>query len=185
MAGPEPGAIRRVLLVGFMASGKTAVGQILARKLGWRFVDLDALIEERAGRTISHIFRHEGEAAFRSLESETGTEALALEHVVLAAGGGWAAAPGRLEALDRDTLSVWLRVSADTAVQRAAAAGATRPLLDVPDPVHAARTLLARREPYYRRAHLAFDSESLSADEIARRILVEMERRNGAWSSAR
>lgn len=184
MVHPEGGPIRRVLLVGFMASGKTTVGRLLAQKLGWRFVDLDALIEERAGRTIPEIFRHEGETAFRSLEAEVGKEALALEGVVLAAGGGWAATPGRLEGLQGGTLSVWLRVSADTAVQRATAAGHARPLLDVPNPVPVARTLLTQREPYYRRAHLAFDTDGLSADEIAGRVLVEVERRNRARSSA-
>lgn len=180
MAPGERTPVRRILLVGFMASGKSAVGRILAAWLGWQFVDFDVVIEERAGRTIPEIFRESGEAAFRRLEAAVGEELLARERVVLAAGGGWAASPGRLDALDAHTLSVWLRVSPETAVERARTASPGRPLLDVADPLAAARELLAGREPHYRRARLAVDTERAGAEEIAGRILLELRRRDRA-----
>ncbi|MBI4537904.1 MAG: shikimate kinase [Gemmatimonadetes bacterium] len=171
MATHEAMPVRRVLLVGFMASGKTAVGKLLAHSLRWPFVDFDAVIEERTGCTIPEIFRDLGEEAFRRLEAEVGEELLARERVVLASGGGWAATPGRLDDLDPATLSVWLRVSPETAVRRARAARQTRPLLEVRDPVRTARNLLEQREPHYRRARLVVDSEDASPDELARVIL--------------
>jgi len=78
----------RVLLVGFMASGKTSVGRELAEVLGWGFHDFDAAIEERAGVSIAEMFSRDGEAHFRAAESEVASELLQKERVVLASGNG-------------------------------------------------------------------------------------------------
>ncbi|MDX1568450.1 MAG: shikimate kinase, partial [Longimicrobiales bacterium] len=100
----------RIVLVGFMASGKTSVGRELARLLGWDFVDFDEEIEAEAGAPIPEIFSEQGEPAFRELEERVGRRLLELEGAVLATGGGWGAVEGRLEDLPGGTFSVWLRI---------------------------------------------------------------------------
>ena len=167
-SGPPPSS--RILLVGFMASGKSAVGRELARMLDWRFVDLDDEIRRETGREIPDIFSGAGEAGFRVIEARVARGLLHRDRIVLASGGGWAAQPGHMEGLAADTLSVWLKVTAETAVTRARAQGNARPLLDVARPVERARRLLARREPYYRLARLTLDTEESSAPALAGRI---------------
>lgn len=79
---------RRLVLTGFMGAGKTTVGRLLAARLGWDFLDLDALIEARAGTTVPAIFSAHGEAHFRRLESQALASALGRNHIVLGLGGG-------------------------------------------------------------------------------------------------
>ena len=160
----------RILLVGFMASGKSAVGRELARLLGWRFVDFDEAIRRETGQEIPDIFARAGEAGFRAIEARVARGLLCRDRVVLASGGGWAAQPGHMEGLAADTLSVWLRVTAETAVERAREQNIERPLLNVAQPVERARRLLARRESRYRLARLTLDSEDISITALASRI---------------
>lgn len=164
-------SVRRVVLIGFMGAGKTAVGRSLARRLNWDFVDVDDLVEERTGRSIAEIFRLEGEAAFRLKEAEAATDALLRAGVVVAMGGGWAAEAGRLEDLPEDTLSIWLRVSPEEAVRRTKRDGATRPLLQAPDPLGRAAELLSSRSAFYDRADVGVDTEGRSVDDVTTRIL--------------
>jgi shikimate kinase len=161
---------RRVLLVGFMGSGKSAVGQALADSLGWDFRDFDRVAEERAGKPVSRIFAEDGEARFRELEDHVGRELLELERVVLATGGGWPCVPGRMEGLDRETLAVWLRVDPETAVARSRRSRAGRPLLAVSDPLARARELLELRRPYYEKAHWSVDGEAGAPERVAARL---------------
>ena len=86
----------RVLLVGFMGSGKTRVGELLADRLSWAFQDFDRESESRLGLPIAEIFRQHGESFFRAEEKRVGEELLKGQQVVLASGGGWPIAPGRL-----------------------------------------------------------------------------------------
>jgi shikimate kinase len=177
----EATRVRRVLLVGFMGSGKTRVGQALARRLGWVFRDFDQEIGSRLGLPIPEIFRQHGEAGFREMEHRVGAELLREVEVVLACGGGWPAALGRMEELAPDTFSVWLRVSAEEAVRRIRQEGPTRPLLAVDDPLARARELLARREAWYRMAEVALETEATEPEDLARRIedLVNRRGRGG------
>lgn len=168
--GSAPPPPSRILLVGFMASGKSAVGREVARLLGWRFVDFDVEIRRETGQDIADIFAGAGEAGFRAVEARVACRLLRRTRAVLASGGGWAARPGHMEGLAGDTLSVWLKVTAETAVERAREQGAERPLLNVPQPVEHARRLLARREPCYRLARLTLDSENVSVAALAGRI---------------
>ena len=161
---------RRVLLVGFMGSGKTLVGGVLARRLAWTFRDFDMEIESRLGLPISEIFRQHGEGFFREAEARIGAELLQDTHVVLASGGGWPIAPGRLDRLGEETFSVWLKVGAEEALRRIRADGPTRPLLTGPDPLGRARALMAEREPYYERADVVVDSTDVGAEELAKTI---------------
>ena len=171
-AGGEsaPRTPSRILLVGFMASGKSAVGREVARLLDWRFLDFDEEIRRETGQEIADIFAGAGEAGFRAIEARMGRRLLRRDRVVLASGGGWAAGPGHMEGLAGDTLSVWLRVTPETAVERARRQGVERPLLTVARPVERARRLLARREPCYRLARLTLDGENVSVATLAGRI---------------
>jgi shikimate kinase len=154
-----------VVLLGMMASGKSAVGAALAERLGWAHVDLDREIERADGRTVAQIFAAEGEPAFRAMEAEATHRVAARTEVVLSPGGGWITRAELLDALGPGTFSVWLRVGVDEAVRRASAAPGERPLLAGPDPAGAVRRLLAKREPLYARAqlHLTTDGRSVHA----------------------
>ncbi len=166
-----------------MASGKSTVGQRLAERLGWDFLDFDEEIERRTGLAIPDIFRRMGEPAFRALEAELTAECGDLDHIVLAPGGGWITQPELLELLAPGTLLVWLRVSPEEAVRRAMRARTHRPLLAGPDPLARARLLLSEREPLYRQADVAVDVDDRDPDEVAAEI-AGIARRYGARNPA-
>ena len=173
VSGPST-PVRRIVLVGFMGSGKSTVGRLLASRLGWSFVDFDDEIERRASSSIADIFRDKGEAFFRGLEHEVARELLRRERAVLATGGGWPAVEGRMEALGSDTLAVWLDVSAQSAVRRVRGSGQVRPLLQVADPVARAECLLADRAPYYGLAELHLDATASSPEQLAERVIEHL-----------
>ena len=160
--------IERVLLWGFMASGKTAVGAGLAKRLGWVHVDLDDAIVQRAGKSIARIFREEGEATFRALERAVSGEQLARTHAVLSPGGGWITNEELVDAIPAGTLTVWLAVRPGTVLQRLRTdvTGPERPLLSTPDPEDRIRTLLSQREPLYARADLRIPTDDRSVESI-------------------
>lgn len=161
-----------------MASGKTAVGEALGGATGWPVVDVDAEIEAEVGDSVAGIFRTRGEAWFREAEARVTEEALACRGVVVVPGGGWATRTGRLASVPEHVLSVWLRVTAEEAVERARADGPVRPLLhEAEDPLEAARRLIRDREPYYRKAELHLDTGGRSPLEVADLILKELRRR--------
>jgi shikimate kinase len=174
-------AVRRIVLVGFMGSGKSTVGALLASRLGWSFVDFDDEIERTAGARVEDIFREKGEAYFRNLEHEVGSELLGRDRVVLATGGGWPVAEGRLERLGRETLTVWLDVNAEDSVRRVGRSGRVRPLLLVSDPLERAARLLAERARYYERAELRLDTTTSTPAQLVDRILehLRVSRREG------
>lgn len=158
-----------------MASGKSTVGRSVARRLGWDFVDVDEAVEEREGRSVAAIFAEDGEPRFRRLEAEATSAALARDRVVVASGGGWAAAGSRrLDGVPPGTLTVWLRVDPATAVTRAAESGTVRPLLEGREAQATASALSAERAPFYARARLHVDTDGVSpeavADTIARAV---------------
>lgn len=120
---PEPaerkGKDQCIALVGLPASGKSAVGAALARRLGWSFVDLDELIVAEAGQSIAEIFRVNGEETFRKLESTILEKATRARTVVLATGGGCVLASGNRELLRERCTVVWLDLSPEAAAGRA------------------------------------------------------------------
>lgn len=175
-----PRRCRRILLTGFMGSGKSAVGREVARSLGWDFLDFDDAIREEAGAPIDTIFREHGEEHFRRLEKRVGKRLLRRERTVLASGGGWPAQPGHMDSLPEGTFSIWLDVSAEEAVRRVRDErreepdSPVRPLLDLEDPLPEARRLLAARRPFYASAELILDAAagapSILAAEIVRTL---------------
>ena len=130
MTGLQPQ--RRVFLIGFMGAGKTTVGKVLAQRLGWKFYDLDQLIETREQRSIASIFAESGENAFRTIESAVLNELLRREledGVVVALGGGAFVQPHNRAALQRaGALTVLLSAPVEELARRCEAAGDMRPL---------------------------------------------------------
>lgn len=174
---PGGDAVRRVVLVGFMGSGKSSVGAALARRLGWEHLDLDREIEAREERTIPDLFRVYGEVHFRALEAAVTEEVAGRAGVVLSPGGGWITNPALLERLGPGTLSVWLRVAPESVLARVGGSPGDRPLLDVPEPVLVVERLLAEREPLYRRADLWVDTDGVRMEEVVDRVEAEVRAR--------
>lgn len=156
---------RRVVLVGFMGSGKSTVGRHLAKLLRWRFVDMDRRIEELAGMPISEIFAREGEPRFREMERDIAREVAGLEDVVVAAGGGAFAQAETRDILSDGAYTVYLQCDLQTLLRRIGP-GDRRPLAVnraiIPE-------LLASREADYAKADLHVASGS-KAHQVAARI---------------
>jgi shikimate kinase len=170
-----------VVLVGFMGSGKTSVGRVLARRLGYGFEDLDRRVEERDGRSIAQIFRDEGEEAFREREREEARAVSRLRDRVVATGGGAFARPDTRALLQEGALTVWLRCDLDRILARVPADG-SRPLAGNRAIM---RALLAEREPCYRLADVVVDASAGTPREVADRIVGLIEGRNRKRTSAR
>jgi shikimate kinase len=162
-----------VILVGFMGAGKSAVGRALARKLGYRFEDMDRRIERRRGQSIAALFEAEGEEAFRAEELREAGEIAALKRCVVATGGGAFARAETRAALSEGALTVWLRADLETILGRVRDDG-SRPLAGN----HVImRALLAEREPIYRLADITVDASPGTPSEVAERIADLIERR--------
>lgn len=176
-------AIQRVVLVGFMASGKTAVGEALARALGWAHIDLDAQIEREQGRTIAEIFQTDGEARFREMEAEATRQVISEDQVVISTGGGWIT-HHRISELTPGTAAVWLRVDAQEVLRRLATSGqlTARPLLSGGDPAEVVRRLLHERHPLYAEADLSVETGGRDIDDVAAEIATIMRGREPAPS---
>ena len=158
-----------------MASGKSTVGRLVAARLGWDFRDLDEVIEAAAGRSIPEIFALEGEPAFRQREVEAVREAATLRRTVVATGGGAPCREENLVLMLATGKVVALAVSPDE-VARRAAGRPTRPLLaGAADPVAAAATLLAARQPFYARAHASVDTRDRAPSLVAADVLRVIE----------
>jgi shikimate kinase len=160
-----------IFLIGFMGSGKTTVGGLLAERLGWSFADLDDLIVRSAGLTVAEIFAREGEPGFRRRETEAVRTAAASRQSVVATGGGAACREENLTLMLAAGRVVALVVSAAEAVRRTGSRSG-RPLLDdSADPLGAATALLSARQPFYARAHLQVETDGRTPDEAVNEIL--------------
>jgi len=157
----------RIALVGFMGSGKSTIGPLLAARLAYDFVDVDREIESRAGARVSEIFGTRGEAAFRELEGQVLAELLGAEGRVLATGGGAFVQPKAAETLLERAFVVHLACDFEEACRRAAAQGG-RPLLEK-GPA-AAAALYAERKDKYARANVTVDTTQRSPEEVVAEI---------------
>jgi shikimate kinase len=169
---PDPSAAQGpIFLIGFMGSGKTTVGGLLAKRLGWSFADLDDLIVRSAGLSVAEIFAREREEGFRRRETEAVRAAAAGRRSVIATGGGAACREENLALMLAAGRVVALVVSAAEAVRRTGSRSG-RPLLDdSADPLAAATALLSARQPFYARAHLRVETDGRTPDEAASEIL--------------
>jgi len=170
-----------LILVGFMGAGKSAVGRMLAKRLGRCFVETDEMIVAREGKSIPEIFALKGEPHFRALEAEA-LELLKLKRGdVIATGGGLPCASGAMEALRTLGTVIWLTADPDTLCRRASRAG-DRPMLENRSGEEVA-SLFRQREPYYRQAHITVDTTGLGLDSVVNRILALLNERARSHAS--
>ena len=161
---------RSLYLVGMMGSGKTSTGRPLAERLGYGFVDADAVIEQAAGCSIPEIFARDGEEGFRKLESQV-LSAISQRHsLVVATGGGVVTQPENWGLL-HSGIVIWLDVVSDQLLQRLKADSTVRPLLQTADPEAALNTLLNERRPLYAEADLTVVINDEAPETVADGIL--------------
>ena len=161
---------RSLYLVGMMGSGKTSTGRPLAERLGYGFVDADAVIEQAAGCSIPDIFDRDGEAGFRKLESQV-LNAISQRHsLVVATGGGVVTQPENWGML-HSGIVIWLDVVPDQLLQRLNADSTVRPLLQTADPEAALNALLNERRPLYAEADLTVVINDETPEAVADGIL--------------
>lgn len=160
-----------LVLAGFMGTGKSTLGRMLAARLGHRFVDVDDLIESAEGMSIAEIFRRHGEPYFRQREREAIARLVGAREVVVAVGGGALLDEVNLRNLRRIGTVVCLWARPEVILQRLRD-DRSRPLLQGPDRLRRIRELLERRRPAYARADLHLDTSELSPEEALERLLA-------------
>lgn len=162
---------KNILLIGFMGSGKSTVGRLLASHLGFRFVDTDTLIVEAAGMPISEIFATRGEAAFRDLETETLKSLGAREHLIIATGGGIVVREGNIPLLRQTGFVVELKADEETIFARVSR-NTQRPLLQTENPRATIAKLVAERAPLYEAAaEFSIDTTTKTHAQVAEAII--------------
>lgn len=159
-----------IFLVGFMGSGKTETGRALAVRLGYSFLDLDAMLEERAGKSIRRIFTELGEQQFRQLETEAISGLSGLKHSVVALGGGAYQSEENRTLLRAAGVTVWLDCPFDVCFQRIKH-DAFRPLLAAEPET---RKLFDQRRAAYGAADLAIETDALLAEEVAAQVIAKL-----------
>jgi shikimate kinase len=163
-----------IFLVGFMGSGKTRVGKLLARMLKWKWLDLDQLIVNEAGKSIPEIFKSEGESGFRKRERACLQKLLSAQCVVVSCGGGVVTQPENLKDLVAQPRVVCLRIQPETVFRRVGN-DPRRPLLCSQDPLGHIRELMKQREAYYEVFRHQVDVDRLRSGEVVNRILALLE----------
>jgi shikimate kinase len=187
----SPAHLRRLVLTGFMGAGKTTVGRLLAARIGWDFLDLDACIESRTGLTVPAIFAAHGEPHFRQLESQALASALGRSNLVLALGGGTPEVLTNRLLLEQTpaTATIFLDAPFSTLYERCAkqarctdqaresdalaSPADIRP--NLADPI-TAELRFSKRQPLYRRlAHHTIDTHSLTTEQAVVALLSAIE----------
>jgi shikimate kinase len=164
---------KNIVLIGFMGSGKTTVGRELHQRLGYPLVDMDQVIEQRAGKPITAIFAEAGEEAFREMETRLLEELTdpAAPRRIISTGGGVIGREENRAFLRHLGYVVWLHAPTEVILERTSK-NRDRPLLHTDDPAARVEALLATRKPLYAEtAHLKVETAGLDCKELATGIL--------------
>lgn len=162
---------QNIILTGFMGTGKTTLGLLLAEKIGYHFVDTDAEIEQQIGITIAELFQTQGEAAFRRLESELVKELSKKEGLVIATGGGLVLNPNNVAELSKTGQIICLTASPEEILARVSKQQSVRPLLQEADPQAKIIELLQQRDTVYQ-LFSQLSTSGLSPDKLVDEILT-------------
>ena len=159
-----------IALIGFMATGKSTIGPLLAKKCGYDFVDTDAMVEADKGMKITDIFSELGEDAFREAEHQALKKALAMENRILSTGGGIILFERNRKLLNERAFVVSLTASAETVFDRVKD-DKTRPLLQCEDPLLRIKQMMVARQTYYDQCDLKISTDDLSAEDCCKLII--------------
>mgnify|MGYP001080117682 CR=1 FL=1 len=162
--------MKNIYLVGFMGTGKTTVGKILAKKLNKKFIETDEVIEKKEKKKIVDIFREYGEPYFRRLEKELIKKISKKKDLIVSCGGGLICNEENLKILKETGIVFNLSASVKTIYNRTKNSS-SRPLLNVENPKERIRSLLNKRMPFYKQAHYSIKTDKLSKEEVADRII--------------
>ena len=163
----------KIVLTGFMGTGKSVIGRRLAERLGLSFMDLDDLIEEKAGMAIREIFASEGESGFRQRERELIAGLANRRNCVIATGGGAVLDSENVRALKAGGVLVCLQADPEIILKRIGT-DAHRPLLQLPDRMAKIRELLEQRASAYAQADLLMETSGAAVEEIVDRIVRDL-----------
>jgi len=161
--------MRNIVVVGFMGTGKSAVGKQLAARLNREFLELDDIIEKKEGISIKEIFEKKGEPYFRDLEKEAVKEALQKEGLVISAGGGAIIDEENFANLKKNSIIICLEASPDIILKRTKG-NTCRPLLNVSDPKKKIEELLQKRAPHYKKADLIINTDPLTIEQVVEKL---------------
>ncbi|MBN2239360.1 MAG: shikimate kinase [Dehalococcoidales bacterium] len=167
-------------LIGYMGTGKTLIGRILAERLDLNLVETDRLIEQRAGITIPELFEREGETGFREREIAAVKEITGEGFSVIACGGGLVLNRINIDRLKENCVIVYLRASPKTILKRVSGEAGQRPLLEVEDQLKTITEMLKFRRPLYERAaDITVNTTGISPNEVADKIILKLEQYEG------
>lgn len=159
-----------IVLIGFMCSGKSKVGRLLAQRLGRPHYDTDELISRKTNMSVADLIRTQGEQAFRDHESEAVREVSSLQNAVISTGGGAPLREENMQTLSKSGYVVWLKVSPEVILKRAGNL-ASRPLIDPDHPLDSIRRRLAEREQAYAAAAYSVDTDAMNPHDVAEKVL--------------
>ncbi|MEE8328458.1 MAG: 3-dehydroquinate synthase [Thermodesulfovibrionia bacterium] len=161
----------KIVLTGFMGTGKSSVGKELSRRLGYPFIDTDHHIEEREGMPISLIFKKKGEDYFREVERSVVKQISQMSNVVIATGGGVIKNRENVDDLGRKGIIIWLKADPGIILRRVMLEGGKRPLLDVEEPLNEIKRLLAERQKIYMQSDISIETDYITPGETAQEII--------------
>ena len=163
-----------IVLVGFMGTGKSTVGRVIAQKLGFHFIDTDDVIEQTSKAKISDIFAEHGEVYFRDLESQAVKSVALMKNQVVSTGGGVVLRSSNIDLL-RTGGPIFCLNATPKAIWDRVRSSRSRPLLRGPDPLKKIETLLDKRAPYYALADHQIETTGVSVDRVANEIISYIE----------
>jgi shikimate kinase len=167
-----------IILVGFMGTGKSAIGKKLAQSLGMGYLDTDEIIEKREGCKIFQIFQEKGESYFRKVETQMVKEVARWDNYVIATGGGVVLKEENMAALRKNGLIVCLSADPETIWKRIAE-DQSRPLLKCKNPKKRIESLLKERQPYYQKVDFVIETSKLKDEEVVERIIATLKKAEG------